>query len=150
MSTAVRKIDFDDPEQLSRKYRKEIEQIKSSDKLKVWGVRTSFFVDLTTKFLKDQPEVELSGLGIAVTTAVNVVQILKSQGIAEIKSLKTNLVFVRDRVQKPKIEVVLVKSQNFEEIYNRKQTLTAENAEIEELLLKGQEMIQQKLSDTPK
>jgi len=127
---------------------KEIEKLKSSDKIKVSSSRSAFFyVDLTTKFLKDQEHVELSGLGIAVTTVVTAAEILKSQGVAELKSLRTSMVNVRERgAQKPKIEIVLFKSKNFEDVYARKQALAEENKQIKEQLHKGQEKIQQEVA----
>jgi hypothetical protein len=44
----------------------------------------NFFVGLAKKFLLNESEVELSGLGLAVTTVVTVAEILKSSGHVEI------------------------------------------------------------------
>jgi Alba len=44
----------------------------------------NFFVGLAKKFLVNENEVELSGLGLAVTTVVTVAEILKSSGHVEI------------------------------------------------------------------
>ena len=40
----------------------------------------SFFLSLSKKFLMSEDEVELSGLGLAVTTVVTVAEILKNSG----------------------------------------------------------------------
>eukprot|EP01120_Amphizonella_sp_Union-15-10_P005188 TRINITY_DN1592_c0_g1_i1.p1 TRINITY_DN1592_c0_g1~~TRINITY_DN1592_c0_g1_i1.p1 ORF type:complete len:154 (-),score=44.98 TRINITY_DN1592_c0_g1_i1:117-578(-) len=130
----------------------ENEKASSSDNIKVSSTRSAFFyVDLTTKFLKDQNEVELSGLGIAVTTVVTVAEILKSQGIGEIKKLKTSLVNVNGGnrqqrgAQKPKIEILLEKSPNFDLIFEKRRKLTEEKRAIREMLQQGQERVQAKL-----
>jgi hypothetical protein len=44
----------------------------------------NFFVGLAKKFLVNENEVELSGLGLAVTTVVTVAEILKSSGHVDI------------------------------------------------------------------
>lgn len=45
-----------------------------------------FYVTLSRKFLQTDEMVELSGLGLAVTTVVTVAEILKSQGLVHLES----------------------------------------------------------------
>mmetsp|Transcript_870 Transcript_870/g.1853 ORF Transcript_870/g.1853 Transcript_870/m.1853 type:complete len:146 (-) Transcript_870:274-711(-) len=52
----------------------------------------NFFLHLAKKFLQDEEEVELSAMGLAVTSAVTIAEILKAQGIAEIARITTGLV----------------------------------------------------------
>jgi len=79
-------------------------------------------VDLATRFLKDQEEVELSGLGYAITTVVTIAEILKNQGIASVKKLGTSTMDAQDRpAGKAKIQITLVKTPKFFEIVAAKQ-----------------------------
>lgn len=52
----------------------------------------SFFIGLAKKFLADEDEVELSGLGLAVTTVVTVCEILRAAGQVEVARIETSLV----------------------------------------------------------
>jgi len=51
----------------------------------------SFFLKLTKKFLQNHDEVELSGLGLAITTVVTITEILKADGLATVKAMHTAL-----------------------------------------------------------
>eukprot|EP01102_Stenamoeba_stenopodia_P019523 TRINITY_DN73_c0_g1_i1.p1 TRINITY_DN73_c0_g1~~TRINITY_DN73_c0_g1_i1.p1 ORF type:complete len:112 (+),score=26.48 TRINITY_DN73_c0_g1_i1:197-532(+) len=86
---------------------------KRKNKIKVSSAKSVFFyVDLATRFLKQEEEVELSGLGFAITTVVTISEILKNNGVAEVKSIQTSTMDVRDRpTQKAKIQIILVRSQ---------------------------------------
>jgi len=88
------------------------------NKIKVSTGRSVFFyVDLATRFLKDQEEVELSGLGYAITTVVTIAEILKTQGIASVKKLGTSTMDTQDRpAGKAKIQITVVKTPKFFEI----------------------------------
>lgn len=52
----------------------------------------NFFVTLSKKFLLTDDVIELSGLGLAVTTVVTVAELLKSHKLVSIKHIKTSLV----------------------------------------------------------
>lgn len=57
----------------------------------------NFFVTLSKKFLMSENVIELSGLGLAVTTVVTVAEILRSQGFVYIErmfSFISNLLLV--------------------------------------------------------
>jgi len=88
------------------------------NKIKVSTGRSVFFyVDLATRFLKDQDEVELSGLGYAITTVVTIAEILKNQGIASVKKLGTSTMDSSDRpASKAKIQITIIKTPKFFEI----------------------------------
>jgi len=97
--------------------------IEDQNKIKVATGRSVFFyVDLATRFLKDQEEVELSGLGFAITTVVTIAEILKTQGIASVKKLGTSTMDTQDRPSgKAKIQITLVKTPKFFDILAAKQ-----------------------------
>jgi len=68
------------------------------NKIKVSSGRSVFFyVDLATRFLKDQEDVELSGLGYAITTVVTIAEILKNQGVAAVKKINTSTMDIKER-----------------------------------------------------
>ncbi|XP_057772727.1 uncharacterized protein At2g34160-like [Salvia miltiorrhiza] len=71
--------------------------------------------------MQQHSEVELSGLGMAISTVVSVAEILKNNGFAVEKKIMTSTVEIKDDsrgrpVQKAKIEVVLGKTANFDEL----------------------------------
>mmetsp|Transcript_5845 Transcript_5845/g.6353 ORF Transcript_5845/g.6353 Transcript_5845/m.6353 type:complete len:153 (+) Transcript_5845:92-550(+) len=105
------------------------------------------YVDNVTRQLKVNEEVQLSGLGIAVTTVVTAAEMLKNQGVAEIKSIETSMARVHERAgQKPKIVITLVKSSRFDEVYEVKQAMAEENKEIKDLLKAGRDAMQKKIA----
>ncbi|GMI84268.1 NVOLVED IN rRNA PROCESSING 7 [Hibiscus trionum] len=66
-------------------------------------------------------EVELSALGMAIATVVTIAEILKSNGLAVEKKIATATVDMKDDprrrpVQKAKIEILLGKTENFDEL----------------------------------
>eukprot|EP00252_Welwitschia_mirabilis_P017786 TRINITY_DN394_c0_g2_i1.p1 TRINITY_DN394_c0_g2~~TRINITY_DN394_c0_g2_i1.p1 ORF type:complete len:135 (+),score=36.34 TRINITY_DN394_c0_g2_i1:267-671(+) len=80
-----------------------------------------FYVNLAKRYLKNHDEVELSGLGMAIATVVTVAEILKNNGLAVEKKIMTSTVDMKDEtrsrpIQKAKIEILLTKSHNFEEL----------------------------------
>ncbi|KAK1862377.1 hypothetical protein I4F81_004951 [Pyropia yezoensis] len=74
----------------------------------------NFFIGLAKKFLVNEEEVELSGLGLAVTTVVTVAEILKSSGYVDIVRIETSLVDMREEgrstLPKAKIQIWIRKS----------------------------------------
>eukprot|EP00252_Welwitschia_mirabilis_P017785 TRINITY_DN394_c0_g1_i1.p1 TRINITY_DN394_c0_g1~~TRINITY_DN394_c0_g1_i1.p1 ORF type:complete len:136 (+),score=45.62 TRINITY_DN394_c0_g1_i1:235-642(+) len=80
-----------------------------------------FYVNLAKRYLKNHDEVELSGLGMAISTVVTVAEILKNNGLAVERKIMTSTVDMKDEtrsrpIQKAKIEILLTKSHNFEEL----------------------------------
>ncbi|KAJ7570789.1 hypothetical protein O6H91_01G135400 [Diphasiastrum complanatum] len=79
-----------------------------------------FYVNLAKRYLQQYEEVELSALGMAIATVVTVAEILKNNGLAVEKKIWTSTVYIRDetrgRVQKAKVEIVLGKSAQFNEL----------------------------------
>jgi len=116
--------------------------------IKVSTVKNVFFyVDLTTKFLRDNEQLELSGLGFAIGTVVTVAEILKTQKVATIKKINTSMTNIRERrSQKPKIEILLQRAPNFKEIFDQKQIVAEENKKLKE----ETQAAQQKFQDTLK
>ncbi|DBA86593.1 TPA: hypothetical protein ACH3X1_005068 [Trebouxia sp. C0004] len=77
------------------------------------------YVNLAKPFLQEHGEVCISPLGIAVSPAVTVAEILKQRDLATEKQIETSLESVGDLPrsrQKPKIDIVLVKTSEFDDI----------------------------------
>ncbi|XP_073295758.1 uncharacterized protein At2g34160-like [Primulina huaijiensis] len=80
-----------------------------------------FYVNLTKRYMQQYNEVELSALGMAISTVVSIAEILKNNGFAVEKKIMTSTVEIKDDsrgrpVQKAKIEIVLGKTANFDEL----------------------------------
>ncbi|XP_073146192.1 uncharacterized protein At2g34160-like [Henckelia pumila] len=81
-----------------------------------------FYVNLTKRYLQQHVEVELSALGMAISTVVSIAEILKNNGFVIEKKIMTSTVEIKDDgsrgrpIQKAKIEIVLVKTANFDEL----------------------------------
>ncbi|XP_007030533.2 PREDICTED: uncharacterized protein At2g34160 [Theobroma cacao] len=82
-----------------------------------------FYVNLAKRYIQQHNEVELSALGMAITTVVTIAEILKNNGLAIEKKVMTSTVGMKDEnkgrvVQKAKIEIVLGKSEKFDLLMN--------------------------------
>ncbi|KAL3698157.1 hypothetical protein R1sor_012233 [Riccia sorocarpa] len=80
-----------------------------------------FYVNLAKRYMQQHEEVELSALGMAIATVVTVAEILKNNGLAVEKKILTSTVDMRDEargrpIQKAKVEIILVKSERFDEL----------------------------------
>ncbi|XP_038710658.1 uncharacterized protein At2g34160-like [Tripterygium wilfordii] len=80
-----------------------------------------FYVNLAKRYMQQYNEVELSALGMAIATVVTVAEILKNNGLAVEKKIMTSTVDIKDEsrmrpVQKAKIEIVLGKTENFDDL----------------------------------
>ncbi|CAN0892827.1 Uncharacterized protein At2g34160 [Linum grandiflorum] len=89
-----------------------------------------FYVNLAKRYIQQHNEVELSALGMAITTVVTIAEILKNNGLATEKKVLTSTVGMKDEnkgrlVQKAKIEIVLGKSDKFDSLMTAATTTTA-------------------------
>ncbi|XP_039031605.1 uncharacterized protein At2g34160-like isoform X1 [Hibiscus syriacus] len=82
-----------------------------------------FYVNLAKRYMQQYNEVELSALGMAIASVVTIAEILKNNGLAIEKSGKimTSTIDMREEsggrpVQKAKIEILLGKSEKFDEL----------------------------------
>ncbi|OEL22962.1 Uncharacterized protein BAE44_0016020 [Dichanthelium oligosanthes] len=80
-----------------------------------------FYVNLAKRYMQQHEEVELSALGMAIATVVTVAEILKNNGLAVERKIMTSTVDVKDDsrsrpIQKAKIEIVLGKTEKFDEL----------------------------------
>ncbi|TVU08075.1 hypothetical protein EJB05_41460 [Eragrostis curvula] len=80
-----------------------------------------FYVNLAKRYMQQHEEVELSALGMAIATVVTVAEILKNNGLAVEKKIMTSTVDVNDDsrnrpIQKAKIEILMGKSEKFDEL----------------------------------
>ncbi|KAB2619113.1 hypothetical protein D8674_014982 [Pyrus ussuriensis x Pyrus communis] len=80
-----------------------------------------FYVNLAKRYMQQNNEVELSALGMAIATVVTIAEILKNNGLAVEKRIKTSTINMREDaggrpIQKAKIEILLGKSEKFDEI----------------------------------
>ncbi|KAJ4958363.1 hypothetical protein NE237_025474 [Protea cynaroides] len=80
-----------------------------------------FYVNLAKRYMQQHNEVELSALGMAIATVVTIAEILKNNGLAVEKKITTSTVDMKDEsrgrpIQKAKIEIMLGKTENFDEL----------------------------------
>ncbi|XP_074584819.1 uncharacterized protein At2g34160-like [Curcuma longa] len=80
-----------------------------------------FYVNLAKRYMQQYNDVELSALGMAISTVVTIAEILKNSGLAVEKKITTSLVEVTDEtrvrpLQKAKIEILLGKTANFDDL----------------------------------
>ncbi|KAK4479182.1 hypothetical protein RD792_014693 [Penstemon davidsonii] len=80
-----------------------------------------FYVNLAKRYMQQHNEVELSALGMAISTVVSIAEILKNNGFAVEKKITTSTVEIRDEsrgrpISKAKIEIVLGKTEKFDEL----------------------------------
>ncbi|CAA3008170.1 uncharacterized protein At2g34160-like [Olea europaea subsp. europaea] len=93
-----------------------------------------FYVNLAKRYLQQNTEIELSALGLAITTVVTVAEILKNSGFANAKRILTSTVRMKDEakgrlVQKARIEIVLEKGEKFETLMNQRPAAVQEATE---------------------
>ncbi|KAK2351256.1 hypothetical protein P8452_29972 [Trifolium repens] len=105
-----------------------VNNINISDSIKKNRIQVSntkkplfFYVNLAKRYMQQHNEVELSALGMAIATVVTVAEILKNNGLAVEKKIMTSTVDIKDDsrgrpVQKAKIEILLGKTANFDEL----------------------------------
>ncbi|XP_076882816.1 uncharacterized protein At2g34160-like [Bidens hawaiensis] len=77
-----------------------------------------FYVNLAKRYIQEHDEVELSALGMAITTVVTVSEILKNNGLAVEKKVVTSTIGMKDEtrgrlIQKARIEIVLGKTEKY-------------------------------------
>ncbi|MCD7455080.1 hypothetical protein HAX54_026983 [Datura stramonium] len=96
---------------------------KKSNRIQVSNTKKPlfFYVNLAKRYMQQHNEVELSALGMAITTVVTVAEILKNGGFATEKKVLTSTVGMKDEakgrmVQKARIEIVLTKSEKFDKL----------------------------------
>ncbi|KVI11679.1 DNA/RNA-binding protein Alba-like protein [Cynara cardunculus var. scolymus] len=87
-----------------------------------------FYVNLAKRYMQQHNEVELSALGmvaliipVAIATVVTIAEILKNNGFAVEKKIMTSTVDMKDEsrgrpIQKAKIEILLGKTDKFDEL----------------------------------
>ncbi|XP_022863823.1 uncharacterized protein At2g34160-like [Olea europaea var. sylvestris] len=86
------------------------------------------------RYLQQNTEIELSALGLAITTVVTIAEILKNSGFANAKKILTSTVRMKDEakgrlVQKARIEIVLEKGEKFETLMNQRPAAVQEATE---------------------
>ncbi|XP_058780489.1 uncharacterized protein At2g34160-like isoform X1 [Vicia villosa] len=98
-----------------------------------------FYVNLAKRYMQQHNEVELSALGMAIATVVTVAEILKNNGLAVEKKIMTSTVDIKDdsrgrpvQKAKVKIEIVLGKTENFDELMAAAAAEDGENGDAEE------------------
>ncbi|KAJ9180072.1 hypothetical protein P3X46_008361 [Hevea brasiliensis] len=96
-----------------------------------------FYVNLAKRYMQQHDEVELSALGMAITTVVTIAEILKNNGLATEKKVLTSTVGMKDEnkgrlVQKAKIEIVLGKSEKFDSLMDAANTTPEEDSKDKE------------------
>merc|ERR1712034_105701 len=97
-----------------------------------------FYVNLAKRYLQQNTEIELSALGMAITTVVTIAEILKNSGFATEKKILISTVGMKDEakgrlVQKARIEIVLEKGEKFETLMNPSPAVVQEATENEKV-----------------
>ncbi|XP_060167716.1 uncharacterized protein At2g34160-like [Lycium barbarum] len=100
-----------------------VDSQKKSNRIQVSNTKKPlfFYVNLSKRYMQQYNEVELSALGMAISTVVSIAEILKNNGLAIEKQIMTSTVDVKEDmrgrpVQKAKMEIVLGKTVNFDEL----------------------------------
>ncbi|CAM0879844.1 unnamed protein product [Alopecurus aequalis] len=95
----------------------------SSNRIQVSNTKKPlfFYVNLAKRYMQQHGDVELSALGMAIATVVTVAEIMKNNGLAVEKKIRTSTVEINDEsrgrpFQKAKIEIELGKSEKFDEL----------------------------------
>ncbi|CAD6239962.1 unnamed protein product [Miscanthus lutarioriparius] len=95
----------------------------SSNRIQVSNTKKPlfFYVNLAKRYMQQHGDVELSALGMAIATVVTVAEILKNNGFAVEKKIRTSTVEINDEsrgrpFQKAKIEIIMGKSDKFDEL----------------------------------
>jgi DNA-binding protein len=95
----------------------------------------SFYVFLAKKYLQKENEVELSGLGNAITTVVSCAEILKNNEYVVINKIQTSSVDVTGRnsnVKKPKIQIFISKAPKFKQLMEEEEKRRTESEQKKE------------------
>ncbi|GLU10275.1 hypothetical protein SLE2022_270940 [Rubroshorea leprosula] len=112
ITEGVNNINISDSSALNRRNRIQVSNTKKP---------LFFYVNLAKRYMQQFNEVELSALGMAIATVVTIAEILKNNGLAVEKKITTSTVDMREEsggrpVQKAKIEILLGKSEKFDEL----------------------------------
>ncbi|XP_031488313.1 uncharacterized protein At2g34160-like [Nymphaea colorata] len=94
-----------------------------------------FYVNLAKRYMQQYNEVELSALGMAIATVVTIAEILKNNGLAVEKRIQTSTIDMKDEskgrhVQKAKIEILLGKTKDFDNMMTLKADQNGSSTEI--------------------
>ncbi|TVU17263.1 hypothetical protein EJB05_33282 [Eragrostis curvula] len=70
-----------------------------------------FYVNLAKRYMQQHDDVELSALGLAISTVVTIAEILKNNGLAVEKKIRTSTVEIHDvttgrSIQKAKVRTI--------------------------------------------
>ncbi|OIT27813.1 uncharacterized protein At2g34160 [Nicotiana tabacum] len=111
-------------------------QNQKKNRIQVSNTKRSlfFYVNLAKRYMQQYNEVELSALGMAISTVVTVAEILKNNGFAVEKKIRTLTVDMRDEpgarpIPKAKIEVVMGKTEKFDELMAAEAEQNGDNEE---------------------
>eukprot|EP01023_Acetabularia_acetabulum_P025911 TRINITY_DN246_c0_g1_i1.p4 TRINITY_DN246_c0_g1~~TRINITY_DN246_c0_g1_i1.p4 ORF type:complete len:139 (-),score=35.42 TRINITY_DN246_c0_g1_i1:434-850(-) len=114
---------------------KEVEEKAPTSRIQVSNTKKPlyFYVNLSKRLLQEHGEVQLSGLGLAVQSVVNVAEILKGMDLVEMKKITTSLETLTDDgktriTPKPKLQVLLFKSAEFDSIMAKQAELAKQAA----------------------
>eukprot|EP00698_Gefionella_okellyi_P013987 TRINITY_DN3862_c0_g1_i2.p1 TRINITY_DN3862_c0_g1~~TRINITY_DN3862_c0_g1_i2.p1 ORF type:complete len:153 (+),score=25.49 TRINITY_DN3862_c0_g1_i2:19-477(+) len=84
-----------------------------------------FYSNLVKRFLMNEPEVEISALGFAITTVVSISEILKKTGAVVLKKIETSTADMSEfrgsrQGHKAKLTITVVKGPHFDELMRYK------------------------------
>ncbi|KDP33611.1 hypothetical protein JCGZ_07182 [Jatropha curcas] len=125
ITEGVNNLNITDPASANKKNRIQVSNTKKP---------LFFYVNLAKRYMQQHNEVELSALGMAIATVVTIAEILKNNGLAVEKKITTSTVDMREEtggrpVPKAKIEILLGKTEKFDELMAAAATEEARDGE---------------------
>ena len=94
-------------------------EVDRPDRIRLTNKRNAFFyISLAKQMLAkgDVPEVELTGLGLAINSVVTCSEILKTSEFCRITRIRSSCVEA-DKVSIPRIQVFIAKAPRFDELF---------------------------------
>ncbi|OMO54767.1 DNA/RNA-binding protein Alba-like protein [Corchorus capsularis] len=97
----------------------ETKKMKNKNRVHISNTKKPFlfYLNLAKRYIKNNEEVELCGLGMAIPTVITLAEILKQNGIAIQKGVRTSTAISQEldrmgrQVMKARIEIVLAKAE---------------------------------------
>ncbi|OMO95568.1 DNA/RNA-binding protein Alba-like protein [Corchorus olitorius] len=100
----------------------ETKKMKNKNRVHISNTKKPFlfYLNLAKRYIKNNEEVELCGLGMAIPTVITLAEILKQNGFAIQKGVRTSTAISQEldrmgrQVMKARIEIVLAKAEKLD------------------------------------
>ncbi|XP_031272327.1 uncharacterized protein At2g34160-like [Pistacia vera] len=113
-------------------------QIKKKNNTRIQVSNTKkpfiFYLNLAKSYIKQNDNVELSALGMAIPTVITIAEILKRDGLVNNKEVKISTLDSKEDhrgsfIQKPKIQIILAKAESMVKTITAADAATAPEVE---------------------